>query len=391
MEVAERLSGQNPAVFSEMDRLRILEEKKGRDIINLSIGSPDLPPPPHVVAALSNAVTDANNYGYALTQGLKELREAVAAMYKRRFNVELDPDEEVLSLMGSQDGLAHIYLAFINPGDWALIPDPGYPIYSFGLYLAGGQKYSMSLRRENKFLPELTAVPESIARKAKIMMLNYPNNPVAAVADAGFFEEVVAFARKYDIIVCHDIAYSELAFDGYSPISFLSVPGAKQLGVEFYSVSKTYNMAGCRLGFIVGNSTVIKALAKIKSNIDYGVFKPVQQAGIAALTGPQDWVKNLAKTYAKRRDVLVDGLNKLGWQVDKPRASMFVWLPVPRGFNNSTDFALDLLKRTGVVAVPGIAFGEQGDRYVRIALVCPEDRLQEVVDRMARHYKVYNK
>lgn len=386
MEIARRLEGLDSAIFSEMDELRVREENKGKDIINLSIGSPDLPPPPHVVQALQEAVANTGNYGYALTKGIKELREAVAGMYRRRFDVFLDPDREVLSLMGSQDGLAHIYLAVVNPGDVALVPDPGYPIYSFGIHLAGGEKYAMPLVKENDFLPDLTRIPEEIAWRAKIMVLNYPNNPNAAVAPREFFEEVVAFAKKYDILVCHDIAYSELAFDGYRPISFLSIPGAKDIGVEFYSLSKTYNMAGCRLGFIVGNSTVIKALETIKSNIDYGVFLPVQQAGIAALTGPQDWVESLAQTYARRRDVLVDGLNKIGWQVDKPKASMFVWAAIPPGFKSSKGFAVDLLKRTGVVVVPGAAFGKQGDRYVRIALVCPEQRLQEAVERIARHY-----
>ncbi len=388
MEIANRIANLSTAIFSEMEELRIEEEKKGTKMINLSIGSPDLPPPPHVVQALVEGVADPSNYGYALTKGMTELRHSISKYYLERFNVVLDPEEEVLSLMGSQDGLAHIYLAFLNQGDWALIPDPGYPIYSFGVHLAGGQIYFMPLYKENSFLPDLTQIPKEIALKAKIMMLNYPNNPNAAVANEDFYQEVVEFAKKYNILVCHDIAYAELAFDGYKPISFLSIPGARDIGVEMYSVSKSFNMAGCRLGCIVGNRNALKALETIKSNIDYGIFKPVQMAAKAALEGSNEWTQQLADVYAERRDVLVDGLNSLGWDVDKPKASMFVWAPIPNNYKSSKEFAVDLLKKTGVVVVPGSAFGIQGDRYVRFALVCSKEKLQKAIAIIGKYYNL---
>lgn len=386
MKAARRIAGLSSAVFSQMDTLRQEVAASGIDVINLGIGSPDRPPAPHVRRALIEALGRNDSFGYALSEGLPEFKRAVAEWYKQRFGVELNPVDEVLSLMGSQDGLGHIYLALINPGDIALIPDPGYPIYTAGLLLAEGVKYPMALRRETGYLPNLEQIPGDVARKAKMMVLNYPSNPLAATAEIDFFEKVVAFARKYDILVLHDVAYSELAYDGYKPVSFLQVPGAKNVGVELHSVSKSYNLAGCRLGMAVGNAEVIAALAKIKSNIDYGVFKAVQWAAVAALQGPQDIVGENALAYQKRRDVLVDGLARLGWNMDKPKASMFVWAPVPPGFSSSHQFAEELLRKTGVLVIPGNAFGDLGEGYVRIALVVPEDRLQEAVNRIATHY-----
>lgn len=311
-----------------------------------------------------------------------ELRRAVAAWYRNRFGVELDPSTEVLVLMGSQDGLAHISMAYINPGDLALVPDPGYPIYFASILLAEGEIHPMPLLAKNNFLPDLDAIPEEVAKRAKLMWLNYPNNPVAALAGKDFFARVVEFAREYDILVCHDVAYCELAFDGYKPPSFLEIPGAKDVGIEFYSLSKTYNMAGCRIGFALGNADVLAALHQVKSNIDYGVFRVVQEAGIAALEGPQDCVKQNAETYRRRRDVLVDGLARVGWKVPRPRASMFIWAPVPRGYDSAREFALELLTQTGVLVIPGTAFGEQGEGYVRIALVRDEETLYETVRRI---------
>ncbi|GAW91532.1 LL-diaminopimelate aminotransferase [Calderihabitans maritimus] len=386
MRLARRLEGLTSAIFSEMDDWRRRVASQGIDVINLSIGSPDQPPPEHIVRVLAEEVTKPGNFGYALTDGIQEFRQAVSQWYERRFGVVVDPSTEVLALMGSQDGLAHIYFAFIDPGDIALIPDPGYPVYTAGILLAGGTKYPLPLLAENNFLPRLDQIPPDVARKAKLMIINYPNNPVAAVADLEFFQEVVDFAKEYDIVVCHDLAYSELAFDGYRPPSFLQVPGAKEVGVEFHSLSKTYNMAGCRIGFVAGNRDVIKALSLIKSNIDFGIFKPIQLAGVSALTGSQEWVKGMVSKYAKRRDVLVDGLREIGWQVPKPKASMFVWAPLPPGFTSSREFAIDLVQKTGVVVVPGIAFGERGEGYVRMALVCEEDRLREAVARIAKAY-----
>lgn len=383
MNTSNRLSRLDGGIFSELDQLKDKYIAQGKEIINLSIGSPDQPPAPHIIESLKNAVSNPRNYGYALTEGSLDFKKAVAEWYFQRFGVELDPSKEVMSLMGSQDGLGHIFLSFLNPGDLALIPDPGYPIYSTGVILADGEIFPLPLLRENNYLPDLTLIPEVAARKAKIMVLNYPNNPLSAVCDQSFFEQVVSFAKKYDIIICHDVAYSELAYDGYRPSSFLETKGAKDVGVEFHSLSKTYNMAGCRIAFIVGNERIIDALRHLKSNIDYGIFHAVQQAGIAALTGPQDYVKKTAMKYQKRRDILVDGLASCGWEIEKPKATMFVWAPIPKHYTSSKDFAVKLLEKTGVVVTPGNAFGNMGEGYVRIALVTEEDKIREAVKRIA--------
>ncbi|MEG6523434.1 LL-diaminopimelate aminotransferase [Desulfotomaculum sp. 1211_IL3151] len=380
MKLAKRMDALVPGIFTELARARAEKEKTGTSVIDLSIGSPDLPPAPHIIHSLAQAVMKLDNYTYPIS-GKLALHKALADWYKQRFNVELDPNKEILTLMGSQDGLAHVAQAFINPGDIALVPDPGYPIYSAAILLAEGQLYPMPLLEENQYLPDLQSIPDEIAKKAKMMTLNYPNNPVAASANKEFFEQVVEFAKKYDIVVCHDVAYAELAFDGFRPMSFLEVAGAKDIGIEFYSLSKTYNMAGCRIGFALGNADILAALGKIKSNIDYGVFSAVQEAGIAALTGDQSCVAQTAATYQKRRDILVDGFAKLGWQMPKPQASMFIWAPIPPGHTSSMEFCLDLLDKTGILMVPGNAFGKRGEGYVRIALVQKEEVLREALER----------
>jgi LL-diaminopimelate aminotransferase len=372
-------------VFNEMEDRKKEVESRGLKVINLGVGSPDLPPAPHIMDALTSSVQDPSKYSYPLV-GLNRLYQALADWYKKRFNVNLDPEREMLVLMGSQDGLAHLGIAYIDPGDVALVPDPGYPIYSFSIFMAQGEIYPVPLLAENRFLPDFTIIPEDVARKAKMMFINYPNNPVAVSADRKFFEQAVEFARKYDILICHDAAYVELAFDGFKPVSFLEIPGAKEVGVEFYSLSKTYNMAGCRIGFAAGNQEVISALKLIKSNIDYGVFCSIQEAGIAALNGPQDYVAETARTYQKRRDILVDGLAKIGWYMPKPNASMFVWAPIPPGFRSSKMFAMELLGKSGVIVIPGTAFGRQGEGYVRIALVEDEAVLKEVVRRISQQF-----
>ncbi|KNZ71162.1 class I and II aminotransferase [Thermincola ferriacetica] len=387
MERARRLENLTSAIFAEIDLLKAKVAKTGKEIINLGIGSPDQPPAKHVQEALLKGVQNLNNYGYPTSRGLFLLRETITHWYKKRFGVSIDPEKETLVLMGSQDGLGHLPLGYLDEGDIALVPDPGYPVYAAGVRLAGGKIYPMPLLKENAFLPDLQAIPEEIARQAKMMILNYPNNPVAAVANYDFFRSVVEFAKKYDILVCHDVAYSELAFDGYKPMSFLEIPGAKDIGVEFHSVSKTYNMAGCRLGFVVGNAEAIDTLACIKSNIDYGVFLPVQEAGIAALTGPQDIVRQNVENYRRRRDLLIEGLAKIGWYVDKPLATMFVWAPLPADYTSSVQFARQLLEKTGVVVVPGIAFGGQGEGYVRIALVQEEEIIAKAVQLIGENFK----
>ena len=378
---AERMQCLTSAIFTEVDNLRKKEVAAGKDVITLSIGSPDMAPAPHIIEALTQGVLNKTNYGYTLSKGIPDFSQAVAHWYKSKFAVDLDPNTEIHSLMGSQDGLAHIALGLINPGDVVLVPDPGYPIFSAGPLVAGAELYRMPLTAANGYLPDLKTIEESILHRAKMMIINYPNNPLAATAPREFFEEVIAFAQKYKIVICHDFAYSELCFDGYRPDSFLSLPGAKEVGIEFHSLSKTYSMAGCRIAMIVGNSQIVSMLGKIKSNFDYGTFYPIQLAAIAALTGPQDCVTQTALTYQRRRDIIVDGLTSMGWKVDRPKASMYVWTPVPTQ-QSSFDFVVDLLQSTGVAVIPGSGFGPYGEGYIRIALVQPEDRLHEAVSRM---------
>jgi len=378
---AQRMHGLTSAIFTEVDNLRKEQVAAGKDIITLSIGSPDLAPAPHIIEALQEGVRNQNNYGYTLSKGIPAFTSAISNWYKDRFNVDLDAETEVYSLIGSQDGLAHIALCLVNPGDVVLVPDPGYPIFSAGPLMAGADLYRMPLTAANHYLPDLSAISDSVLKRAKMMILNYPNNPLAATAPRDFFEQVVAFAKRNNILVCHDFAYSELVFDGYRPDSFLSIPGAKEVAIEFHSLSKTYNMAGCRAGMVVGNKQVISLLGKVKSNFDYGIFQPIQQAAVAALSGPQDCVRETALTYQRRRDIIVDGLRGMGWHVDRPRASMYVWAPVPTQ-QSSFDFVVDLLKHAGVALIPGSGFGQFGEGFVRIALVQPEERLAEAIDRI---------
>lgn len=380
---SRRLEHLSSAIFSELAR-RKRSAAQRRPVIDLSIGSPDQPPAPELVDVLVEAVRQPGAFGYPMTDGTDEFRAEVARWYRYRFGVALDPDREVHSLMGSQDGLAHFALAWADPGDVVLVPDPGYPIYAGSVRLAGADLYPMPLRAENGFLPDLAKIPEEVARRARFMILNYPNNPVSAVAPLSFFEQVVSFAKRHDIIVVHDLAYSEMAFDGYRPPSFLQAPGAKDVGIEFNSFSKSFNMAGCRIAYVVGNEEIIKPLAAVKSNVDYGVFLPVQQMAVAALrldreSGSPNAVGPL---YQERRDVLIAALREAGWSIEPPKATMFVWAPVPAGWS-SRAFAFALLEEAGVVVVPGSAFGAKGEGYVRIALVQPPDVLREAADRIA--------
>lgn len=378
---ADRMQALTSAIFTQVDDMRRTEVAAGRDVITLSIGSPDLAPAPHIITALKAAADCHLNYGYTLSKGIPELLNAIANWYQSKFSVKLDPATEIHSLIGSQDGLAHIALCMVNPGDIVLVPDPGYPIFSAGPLIAGAELYRMPLTPENDYLPDLAAIDASVLQRAKIMILNYPNNPLATTAPRSFLEQVVAFAKRYNILVCYDFAYSDLVFDGYKPDSFLSIPGAKDIGIEFNSLSKTYNMAGCRVGYVVGNAKVIALLGRLKSNFDYGIFYPLQQAAIAALTGSQDCVKETAERYQRRRDIIVDGFNDIGWKVERPKASMYIWAPVPTE-QSSFDFTVSLLQNTGIAVIPGSAFGACGEGYIRIALVQPEDRLEEAVDRI---------
>jgi LL-diaminopimelate aminotransferase len=381
IEKAERLKHLPPYLFKELDRQKEAVRAKGVDIIDLGVGDPDIPTPPHIIEALKRAAEDPANHQYPSYTGMGEFNAAVARWYKKRFHVGLDAGSEVVTLIGSKEGIAHIPLAFIDTGDVALVSSPGYPVYQIGTQFAGGQPYFMDLLKENGFLPDLKAIPSDVAKQATLMFINYPNNPTAAVATKEFFESVVAFAEEHNIIVCHDAAYSEMAYDGFKPMSFLEVEGARSVGIEFHSLSKTYNMTGWRIGFAVGCSEVIEGLGQIKSNIDSGAFQAVQLAGIAALEEDQACVEEMKRTYQQRRDILVDGLTSLGFSVEKPKATFYLWIEVPDGFT-SAGFSGRLLTEAGIVTTPGNGFGAAGEGYVRMALTVTSERIRETVDRM---------
>ena len=369
-------------IFTELANKKQDALNKGMDVIDLSVGSPDLPPPPFVVDTLVKYSQDTTKYGYTL-KGIDEFNEAVGTFYKKRYSVDLDPIGEVLQLMGSQDGLSHLATAIVNPGEYVLVPDPGYPIYEASVTLAGGLVYPMPLLEENQYLPKLDEIPQDILKKTKMMIISYPGNPVTAMANEAFFEEVVSFARKNNILVVHDFAYSELIFDRHPQISFMSVKGAKEVGIEFNSLSKTFNMAGCRVGYVVGNKEAINILASIKSHIDYGVFYPIQKAATAALTSDYTVLQEQVKEYEKRRDLLITGLEHAGWKVAKSPATMFIWAKIPSGWT-SRQFAFELIEKVGVAVVPGDAFGQQGEGYVRMALVQSPEKLAEAAKRIQR-------
>jgi LL-diaminopimelate aminotransferase len=380
---SDRLGGLGSAIFAEVAAWKKEAIQNGRDIIDLGIGSPDQPPSDRVIEALADAVRNPNRYGYPSSEGSLAFRTAVADWYMHRFGVVLDPESEVLTLMGSQDGLAHLAMSICDPGDLALVPDPGYPIYAASLVLAGVEGWRMPLRADHGFLPRFEEIPSEIAKRAKFMLLNYPSNPLSVVADEAFFTEAVSFCREHDILLVHDLAYSEMAFDGVRPMSVLELPGAKDIAVEFHSLSKSFNLAGCRIAFMVGHPQAVAALRMLKSNIDYGVFSAVQEAGIVALREDMErplhgWAAN---TYTRRRDVFVSELNRVGWPISPSKATMFLWASVPAGWT-SRQISQEMLLSTGVVVIPGDAFGQEGEGYVRIALVQPEDRLLEAAKRI---------
>lgn len=386
IDTADRLKQLPPYLFAEIDRIKKRAVREGRDIIDLGVGDPDKPTPMHIIESLYKAARDPTNHRYALDMGLLQLREAIARWYKRRFKVVLDPETEVLPLIGSKEGIAHIPLAFINHGDEVLIPDPCYPPYKSGTIFAGGVPYLMPLLAENDFMPDLDGIDYQVAKRAKIMFINYPNNPTAAVCTESFFKKVVDFATENNIIICHDAAYSEISFDGYKPLSLLQIEEAKGVGVEFHSLSKTYNMTGWRLGFACGDADIISALRTVKSNIDSGIFQAVQFAGIVALEGDQSHLDELNNMYQRRRDILVEGLNGLGWKVAKPKATFYVWAPVPPGYT-SNELSKMLLEKADIVTTPGVGFGPNGEGYIRMALTVSEDRLKEAADRIKRLHR----
>jgi LL-diaminopimelate aminotransferase len=383
MRMAYRVGDLPPYVFAQVGR-RIRElVAEGRDIIRLDIGSPDLPPPAFIVDAMYQSMKDPAHHGYGGYYGTPELRKAIAVYYEDRFGVRLDPEKEVTPLIGSKEGIANVALAFVNPGETVLVPDPGYPTYRLGTLLAGGVTVSMPLLAESGFLPDLDAIPPEVARSAKIIWLNYPNNPTGAVASLEFFERVVAFARRYDVLICHDNPYCDIVFDGYKAPSLLQVPGAMEVALEFNSLSKTYNMAGWRVGMAVGNASAVEALARTKTNIDSGIFRPIQDAAGVALTGDQSWLADRNEIYRKRRDLILATLQEIGIQADKAMASLYIWAKVPHGCS-SAEYARRLLEDAGISIAAGSAFGAHGEGYVRISLGMSTERIREAMERLRR-------
>ncbi len=383
MKFAERMDCFGEGVFSSLADIRRQKEARGETVIDLSIGAPNIPPEEHIRRALCEAAADEKNYVYAISDR-PELLEAAAGWYARRYGVDLDPGSEICSVLGSQEGLSHIALSVIDEGELVLVPSPCYPVFGDGPKIAGAKIWPMEQRRENGYVIRLDEIPEEVARKARLMVVSYPNNPTTALAPDSFYEELIAFAKKYDIIVIHDNAYSELVFDGESCGSFLQFPGAREVGVEFNSLSKTYGLAGARIGFCLGNREVIARLRLLKSNMDYGMFLPIQMAAIAALNGDQSCVERTRKAYERRRDVLCESFGKAGWAIEKPKATMFVWAPLPGNYKNSQEFAMELVEKAGVLVTPGSAFGESGEGFVRMALVQDEEAILKAAEAIGK-------
>ncbi|WP_166242098.1 aminotransferase class I/II-fold pyridoxal phosphate-dependent enzyme [Paenibacillus turpanensis] len=380
-----RLQLLGSAIFTEMAQLKQQVASQGIEVIDLGIGSPDGPPHPRIQQALAEGIARQGFYGYPSSEGSAQFREAVAEWYTYRFGVTLDAQTEVLTLMGSQDGLAHLPMALADPGELALVPNPGYPIYNAGVALAGIEAYPYPLREQNGYLPDLERIPADIAQRAKFMIVNYPNNPLAAVADLAFYERLVVFARKHEILIVHDAAYSEMAFDGFIPPSILQIPQAKDVCVEFHSLSKSFNMAGCRIGFLVGHAGAVGALKALKANIDYGVYSAVQHAGVEALRLSIETGYKPAALYEDRRNVFVHEFRQFGWEIPSPKATMFLWARIPEG-GTSRQISREILQNTGVVVIPGDAFGSEGEGYVRIALVHDKETLQEAALRIGKWF-----
>lgn len=383
MKFAERMDCFGEGVFSSLADIRRQKEARGETVIDLSIGAPNIPPEEHIRRALCEAAADEKNYVYAISDR-PELLEAAAGWYARRYGVDLDPGSEICSVLGSQEGLSHIALSVIDEGELVLVPSPCYPVFGDGPKIAGAKIWPMEQRRENGYVIRLDEIPGEVARKARLMVVSYPNNPTTALAPDSFYEELIAFAKKYDIIVIHDNAYSELVFDGESCGSFLQFPGAREVGVEFNSLSKTYGLAGARIGFCLGNREVIARLRLLKSNMDYGMFLPIQMAAIAALNGDQSCVERTRKAYERRRDVLCESFGKAGWAIEKPKATMFVWAPLPGNYQNSQEFAMELVEKAGVLVTPGSAFGENGEGFVRMALVQDEEAILKAAEAIGK-------
>lgn len=378
---ASRIAGLPPYLFAEIDAKKNELIKKGVEVIDLGVGDPDIPTPDFIIEALKVGAEDPENHRYPSYQGMRSFRVAVADWYKERFNVDLDPDTEVIALIGSKEGIAHAPLAFIDPGDVGLFADPGYPVYPTSISFAGGEPYAVPILKENDFLPDLNAIPEDIRKRAQLIFLNYPNNPTTAVAEEGFFKDVVDFASKNNILICHDAAYTEIAFDGYSPLSFLQADGAKDVGIEFHSLSKTFNMTGWRIAFAVGNKKAIAGIGKIKTNIDSGAFQAVQYAGIVALQNYKSGLQDRIQIFQERRDIFCKGLDEAGLKYHFPKATFYVWFEVPEGLT-SKEFSSKLLSESGIVVTPGNGFGEYGEGYARVSTTFSTERIIQAVERL---------
>ncbi len=387
VEWADRIKTLPPYLFAKLDQMKDEIRRKGIDIIDLGVGDPDMPTPSHIIKKMQQEVENPIHHKYPSYVGMLKFRESVANFYRKRFNVKLDPETEIISLIGSKEGIAHFPLAFINPGDYAIVTEPGYPVYAISTRFAGGEVYFAPLLEKNNFLPDLSSIPEDIAKKAKVFFVNYPNNPTGAIANKDFFEQLIDFAKRYNIIIAHDAAYTELYMDDEKPLSFLEIDGAMEVGIEFHSLSKTYNMTGWRIGWACGNKDIVQALGKIKTNIDSGVFQAIQEAAIEALDSSQDCVDELRNIYRKRRDVLISGLKEIGLDVNAPKATFYVWIKVPEGYT-SQSFSELLLTKAGIVTTPGNGFGPSGEGYIRIALTVNEERLKEAVERIKTHVKL---
>ncbi len=381
MKLAKRVEELPPYLFAQISKVIAAKKARGIDVVTFGIGDPDLPTPPHILAALHRAADDPANHRYPESEGLPELRGAIARWYERRFEVAFDPAREALALIGSKEGIAHMALTLIDPGDVALVTDPGYPVYEIGTTFAGGVAVKLPLRRESGWLPDLDAIPEDLAARARVLWLNYPNNPTAAVADLAFFEKAVAWAREYDVSICHDNPYCDVAFDGYRPLSIFQAPGARDVAIEFNSFSKIYNMTGWRIGMAVGNAELVDALMRVKSNIDSGIPQAIQEMAIEAVDGPQDVIADHNAIYQRRRDRIVETLRAIGLEVDPPKASLYVWAKLPEGVT-SGDFAARLIEECAVVVTPGRGYGVNGEGYVRLSVTIADDRMEEGLRRL---------
>jgi len=380
---AKRLGRIPPYLFAEIDRKVQAKKRAGIDVISLGIGDPDLPTPGRIVSVLQEMASDPTNHRYPSYFGLSELREAIAHWYSERSGVKLDPQTEILPTLGSKDGISHVPLALVDPGDVVLAPDPGYTVYVTGAIMAGADPYTMPLTAANHWLPDLDAIPQEVAQRSRLMWLNYPNNPTAATADRDFLEQAVDFCRRNDIVLCHDAPYSEIAFDGYRPLTLFEIPGAKEVGLEFHSLSKTYNMTGWRIGWVCGRADLVNLIGQLKTNIDSGIFQAIQWAAIEAMNGGEEETRAACAVYARRHRVVADTLNSVGWKIKPPRATFYVWAPVPDGYD-SIGFASRVLDEVGVNITPGVGFGPHGEGYFRLSVTAPDARLEEAMARMRK-------